>query len=130
LCLDDGVGRLPDEIGDIQLVAVNEYGAMTLLWGLKNVRIMACGSGISIDDMVIEEQYTYVAEEFIPGRKLKLQDFSVSRGSRTVHTKRVEINDSPEKKAMIEEAVALTADEPSDLLTDIVRVLDRHKVIL
>jgi len=45
---------------DITLTGENEYGAVTSMkiWG---VELLNEGSGVSVDDMVIEQQYTFVA---------------------------------------------------------------------
>jgi len=57
----------PDQIPpfDIVLAAANEYGALAIM-KILGVELMNNGSGISIDDMVSEHSYTYMAHGLIP----------------------------------------------------------------
>jgi len=58
---------------DIAIVAANEYGqsAQMRLYGCE---ILNEGSGFSIDDIVIENQMTYVCRTILPWRSFKLAD--------------------------------------------------------
>jgi len=57
----------PDQIPpfDIVLTAANEYGQVAQM-SIRGVEILNEGSGISIDDIVTEEQMTFVAREIVP----------------------------------------------------------------
>ena len=57
----------PDQIPpfDIVLTAANEYGQVAQM-SVRGVEILNEGSGISIDDIVTEEQMTFVAREIVP----------------------------------------------------------------
>ncbi len=50
---------------DITLAAANEYGALAVM-RIFGVEVLNEGSGISIDDIVVEQQHTYVARTIIP----------------------------------------------------------------
>jgi len=54
---------------DISIVAVNEYGKAATM-RIYGVEILNEGSGFSIDDIVIENQMTYVCRAVLPWRKL------------------------------------------------------------
>ena len=56
---------------DVAIVAVNEYGqsAQMRLYGCE---ILNEGSGFSIDDIVIENQMTYVCRTILPWRSFKI----------------------------------------------------------
>lgn len=47
---------------DITLVGTNEYGASTKMV-IKGVELMTEASGVSIDDLVIEKQFSFIARE-------------------------------------------------------------------
>lgn len=70
---------------DIAIVAANEYGqsAQMRLYGCE---ILNEGSGFSIDDIVIENQMTYVCRTILPWRSFKLADadtlYSQNQGAR------------------------------------------------
>lgn len=49
---------------DITLAAANEYGAMAVM-RIFGVELLNEGSGVSIDDIVTEQQHTYVARSII-----------------------------------------------------------------
>jgi hypothetical protein len=57
----------PDQIPafDIVLSAANEYGALAIM-KILGVELMNSGYGVSIDDMVCEHSYTYIAHGLIP----------------------------------------------------------------
>ena len=57
----------PDQIPpfDIVLTAANEYGQIAQM-SIRGVEILNEGSGMSIDDIVTEQQMTFVAREIIP----------------------------------------------------------------
>jgi hypothetical protein len=59
----------PDQIPpfDIVLTAANEYGLVAQM-SLRGVEILNEGSGMSIDDIVTEQQMTFVAREINPWR--------------------------------------------------------------
>jgi hypothetical protein len=70
--LDDKVGSLAwyaDQIPpfDVTLAAANEYGVMSVM-RIFGVEIMNEGCGVSIDDIVTEQQHTYVARAMINWR--------------------------------------------------------------
>jgi hypothetical protein len=50
---------------DIVLAAANEYGAQAIM-RIYGVEIMNENSGVSIDDIVTEQQYTYIAKWITP----------------------------------------------------------------
>lgn len=50
---------------DVTLAAANEYGALAVM-RIFGVEVLNEGSGISIDDIVVEQQHTYVAKTLIP----------------------------------------------------------------
>lgn len=66
---------------DITIVAVNEYGqsAQMRLYGCE---ILNEGSGFSIDDIVIENQMTYVCRTILPWRSFNLLDSSDKKNLR------------------------------------------------
>lgn len=53
---------------DITLAAANEYGAAATM-RIYGVEILNEGSGVSIDDIVLEQQMTYVARTIDPWRE-------------------------------------------------------------
>lgn len=61
----------PDQIlpFDIVLTAANEYGALALMKVL-GVELMNSGNGVSIDDIVMEHSYTYIAAGLVPWTSL------------------------------------------------------------
>ena len=67
---------------DISIVAANEYGqsAQMRLYGCE---ILNEGSGFSIDDIVIENQMTYVCRTILPWRSFEMQTKTVG-GAGTV----------------------------------------------
>jgi len=50
---------------DVVLTATNEYGVMALMKVL-GIELMNSGYGVSIDDIVSEHSYTYIATGMIP----------------------------------------------------------------
>lgn len=54
---------------DISIVAVNEYGKAASM-RIYGVEILNEGSGFSIDDIVIENQMTYVCRAILPWQKM------------------------------------------------------------
>lgn len=69
---------------DISIVAVNEYGkaAMMRIYGCE---ILNEGSGFSIDDIVIENQMTYICRTILPWKSMggwNLQDGQMTTDSR------------------------------------------------
>ena len=72
---------------DIAIVAANEYGqsAQMRLYGCE---ILNEGSGFSIDDIVIENQMTYVCRTILPWRTFDLQNIKGADGSETVGSAR------------------------------------------
>jgi hypothetical protein len=67
---------------DIAIVAANEYGqsAQMRLYGCE---ILNEGSGFSIDDIVIENQMTYVCRTILPWRTFNMKDVKGADGSTT-----------------------------------------------
>jgi len=57
----------PDQLPpfDIVLTAANEYGQVAKM-SINSVEILNEGSGVSIDDIVTEQQMTFVAREIMP----------------------------------------------------------------
>lgn len=62
---------------DIVVVAANEYGnaASMRIYGIE---ILNEGSGFSVDDIVIENQMTYVCRTILPWQKLGQWDFATT----------------------------------------------------
>ena len=58
---------------DIVLVALNEYGHAARMV-IRGVEILNAGSGISIDDITVDENMTFVATDIIPWRSLGWAD--------------------------------------------------------
>lgn len=50
---------------DVVLAAANEYGALAVM-KIFGVELLNEGSGMSIDDIVVEQQHTYVARSILP----------------------------------------------------------------
>jgi hypothetical protein len=57
----------PDQIPpfDVVLTAANEYGALAIM-KILGVELMNSGYGVSIDDIVSEHSYTYIAHGMLP----------------------------------------------------------------
>lgn len=71
----------PDQIPafDVVLAAANEYGALAIMHVL-GCEILNQGYGVSIDDVVSEEQYTYIARAVKPWSWVKPADgFPITR---------------------------------------------------
>jgi hypothetical protein len=62
---------------DVAIVAANEYGKAATM-RIYGIEILNEGSGFSIDDMVIENQMTYVCRTILPWQKLGQWNFSES----------------------------------------------------
>ena len=60
---------------DAVIVAANEYGQAATM-RIYGIEILNEGSGFSIDDIVIENQQTYVARTILPWQKLGSWDFN------------------------------------------------------
>jgi len=60
---------------DAVVVAANEYGNAATM-RIYGIEILNEGSGFSIDDIVIENQMTYVCRTILPWRKLGSWDFT------------------------------------------------------
>lgn len=54
---------------DVTLVAANEYGAQSEM-KIIGVELMSEGSGVSIDDLVIEKQHSFIARNVTPWTRL------------------------------------------------------------
>jgi len=67
---------------DIVIVAANEYGKAATM-RIYGVEILNEGSGFSIDDIVIENQMTYVCRTILPWQKMGEWDMSSSTTSWT-----------------------------------------------
>lgn len=69
---------------DASIVAVNEYGSAATM-RIYGIEILNEGSGFSIDDIVIENQMTYVARTILPWQRLgawgSSTDTALSSGS-------------------------------------------------
>lgn len=65
----------PDQLPpfDVVLAAANEYGALATM-RILGVELMNNGYGVSIDDIVSEHSYTYIATGVLPWRSLGLHD--------------------------------------------------------
>ena len=59
---------------DVVIVAANEYGQAATM-RIYGIEILNEGSGFSIDDIVIENQMTYVCRTILPWQKLGSWDF-------------------------------------------------------
>ena len=60
---------------DVVIVAANEYGKAATM-RIYGIEILNEGSGFSIDDMVIENQMTYVCRTILPWQKLGAWDMT------------------------------------------------------
>ena len=71
---------------DIAIVAANEYGqsAQMRLYGCE---ILNEGSGFSIDDIVIENQMTYVCRTILPWRSFDIKAIGPDGGTNTVNAR-------------------------------------------
>lgn len=70
---------------NITIVGANEYGAMSVM-RIFGVEILNAGSGVSIDDLVLEQVYTYVAREMtvmIPQQRVDLTKYYGSGSVKT-----------------------------------------------
>lgn len=67
---------------DIVVIAANEYGKAATM-RIYGVEILNEGSGFSIDDIVIENQMTYVCRTILPWRSLGSWDLSQGNGQFT-----------------------------------------------
>ena len=54
---------------DVVMVAKNEYGSMARM-EIKGIEILNAGSGVSIDDIITDENMTFVARTIIPWHAL------------------------------------------------------------
>ena len=65
---------------DIVIVAANEYGnaASMRIYGIE---VLNEGTGFSVDDVVIDNQMTYVCRTILPWQKLGQWDFGATEGS-------------------------------------------------
>lgn len=70
---------------DIVLTAANEYGQVAQM-SLRGVEVLNEGSGMSIDDIVTEQQMTFVAREISPWRASTTDVKSVSDWGNTAGT--------------------------------------------
>lgn len=62
---------------DVVIVAANEYGKAASM-RIYGIEILNEGSGFSIDDIVIENQMTYVARTILPWQRMGSWDFNTS----------------------------------------------------
>ena len=64
---------------DIVIVAANEYGnaASMRIYGIE---VLNEGTGFSVDDVVIDNQMTYVCRTILPWQKLGHWDFGATEG--------------------------------------------------
>lgn len=69
LCLD-ACGLLPTKISSVVLVAANEYGRSSILYGLEDLTKQNYQIDIAVDDLVVEEKYVYRTERFVSGNAL------------------------------------------------------------
>jgi len=65
---------------DVTIVAANEYGKAATM-RIYGVEILNEGSGFSIDDIVIENQMTYVCRTILPWQQLGQWDMSTAGSS-------------------------------------------------
>jgi hypothetical protein len=65
---------------DAVIVAANEYGQAATM-RIYGIEILNEGSGFSIDDIVIENQMTYVCRTILPWQKLGSWDFNATSGN-------------------------------------------------
>ena len=54
---------------DVVLSAANEYGMLAIM-KITGIELMNQGYGVSIDDIVSEHSYTYIATGIVPWRSL------------------------------------------------------------
>lgn len=64
---------------DVTIIAANEYGNASAM-RIYGCEILNEGSGFSIDDIVIENQMTYVCRTILPWKKLGSWDMNSSTG--------------------------------------------------
>jgi hypothetical protein len=62
---------------DITLAAANEYGALAVM-RIFGVEILNEGYGISIDDLVSEQQMTYIARTLLPWQWVRPNDYFIN----------------------------------------------------
>lgn len=60
---------------DVAIIAANEYGKAATM-RIYGIEILNEGSGFSVDDMVIENQMTYVCRTILPWQRLGSWDFN------------------------------------------------------
>ena len=60
---------------DVAIIAANEYGKAATM-RIYGIEILNEGSGFSVDDMVIENQMTYVCRTILPWQRMGSWDFS------------------------------------------------------
>lgn len=65
---------------DITLAAANEYGALAVM-RIFGVEILNEGYGISIDDLVSEQQMTYIARTLLPWQWVRPNDYFINRSN-------------------------------------------------
>jgi len=63
---------------DITLAAANEYGALAVM-NIFGVEVLNEGFGISIDDLVSEQQMTYIARTLLPWQWVKPKPYFINR---------------------------------------------------
>jgi hypothetical protein len=64
---------------DITLAAANEYGALAVM-RIFGVELLNEGSGVSIDDIVLEQQHTYVARTILPWSPVPSENLNLIAG--------------------------------------------------
>ena len=65
---------------DVTIVAANEYGRAATM-RIYGVEILNEGSGFSIDDIVIENQMTYVCRTILPWQQMGQWDLSIANSA-------------------------------------------------
>jgi hypothetical protein len=63
---------------DITLTAANEYGALAVM-KIFGVELLNEGYGISVDDVMSEQQYTYIARSVVPWQWVRPRDAFANR---------------------------------------------------
>lgn len=114
---------LPDHIESISVMAANEYDKMVIVFELEDVEIISVSSGVSVDDMVLEQSYKFHAKRFIKGHIIKDAP-SMATFAKKFHVQRVKLAQSP----LVAQAIEQTQDEPDSFLNDLTKLLMRYKI--
>lgn len=130
LQLDDGIGNFPDFVDVIQVLGANEYGASCVLFELHDCVVESVSTGFSIDDLVVEENYTLRANKFVKGRPIRVIDLKNAQMIKSLHTKHIERVESDTVKALMDKAIDVTSEEPVPYIQALTKLLEKYKVVI